>query len=88
MTYATQVQCERRGRIYGSDGEISYGSKHINVYAFADEKVQAHVIATQDPEVEKSHGGGDFGLAQAFVAAVQSAESGEMSVELAQRDGM
>jgi hypothetical protein len=85
MTYATQAQCERRGRIYGSDGEISYDSKQISVYTFADEKVQTHVIPAQDPEVEKSHGGGDFGLAQAFVAAVQSAESGEMSVELAQR---
>jgi predicted dehydrogenase len=85
MAYPTQARCERRGRIYGSHGEISYDSKRINVYTFADEKVQTHVIPAQDPEVEKSHGGGDFGLAQAFVAAVQSAESGEMSVELAQR---
>jgi hypothetical protein len=85
MTYATQAQCERRGRISGSHGEISYDSKQIHVYTFADEKVQTHVIPAQDPEVEKSHGGGDFGLAQAFVAAVQSTDSGEMPVELAQK---
>jgi predicted dehydrogenase len=85
MTYPTQAQCERRGRIYGSHGEISYDSKQINVYSFADEKVQTHIIPKQDPEVEKSHGGGDFGLAQAFVEAVESVDSGEMSVEDAQR---
>jgi predicted dehydrogenase len=85
MTYPTQAQCERRGRIYGSHGEISYDSKQINVYSFADEKVQTHMIPKQDPEVEKSHGGGDLGLAQAFVEAVESADNGEMSVEDAQR---
>jgi predicted dehydrogenase len=85
MTYPTQAQCERRGRIYGSHGEITYDSSQINVYTFAEDKVQTHVIPKQDAEVEKSHGGGDFGLAQAFVEAVQKADSGEMSVEDAQR---
>jgi predicted dehydrogenase len=85
MTYPTQAQCERRGRIYGSHGEISYDSKQINVYTFADDKVQTHVIPKQDPEVEKSHGGGDFGLTQAFVEAVQAADNGDMAVEDAQR---
>lgn len=84
MTYATQAQCERRGKIYGEHGEISYDSKQINVYTFADETVREHVIAKQDPEVEKSHGGGDFGLTRAFVEAVESSDSGEMSVEEAQ----
>jgi predicted dehydrogenase len=83
MTYATQAQCERRGKIYGSHGEISYDSRQINVYTFADETVRAHVIAKQD--ADKSHGGGDFGLAQAFVEAVERADSGEMLVEEAQR---
>ena len=85
MTYATQAQCERRGRIYGSHGEISYDSKQINVYTFADDQTQTHVIPKQDAEVEKSHGGGDFGLAQAFVEAVQKADGRELSVADAQR---
>jgi predicted dehydrogenase len=85
MTYPTQAVCERRGRIYGSHGEISYDSKQINVYTFADDKAHTRVIPKQDSEVEKSHGGGDFGLAQAFVEAVQKADSGELSVEDAQR---
>jgi predicted dehydrogenase len=85
MIYATQAQCERRGKIYGSHGEISYDSRQIDVCTFADETARTHVIAKQDAEVEKSHGGGDFGLAQAFVEAVERADSGEMSVEEAQR---
>ena len=85
MAYPTQAQCERRGRIYGSHGEISYDSKQINVYTFVDDKTQTHVIPKQDPEVEKSHGGGDFGLARAFVEAVQRTDGGELSAEDAQR---
>jgi predicted dehydrogenase len=84
MTYATQAQCQRRGKIYGEHGEINYDSKQINVYTFADEAVREHVIAKQDSEVEKSHGGGDFGLTRAFVEAVESSDSGKMSVEEAQ----
>ena len=85
MTYPTQSQCERRGRIYGDRGEISYDSESIKVYTFADDKVQTHVIPKQDPEADRSHGGGDFGLAQSFVEAVQKADSGEMSVDEAQK---
>ncbi len=85
MTSPTQAQCERRGRIYGSEGEISYDSKQINVYTFADDKVRTHVIPKEDPERKESHGGGDFGLAQAFVSAVVGVDSGQMSVADAQR---
>lgn len=85
MTYPTQAQCERRGRIYGTHGEISYDSKTITVYTFAGEKVVTHTIPKQAPEVEKAHGGGDWGLAKSFVSAVAAAQSGEMKVEDSQR---
>ena len=85
MTYPTQAQCERRGRIYGSSGEISYDSRQIVVHTFADNRSQTHVIPKQDPEVEKAHGGGDFGLTRAFVKAVSKADTGEMSVDAAQQ---
>lgn len=86
MTSPTQAQCERRGRIYGSLGEISYDSHSITVYTFADGKSRVHEIPKQAPEVEKSHGGGDWGLAGAFVQAVQNVEAGTMSVAQAQRE--
>lgn len=85
MTYATQAQCERRGRIYGSRGEITYDSRTITVYTFADQAVNVHHIPKQNPEAEKSHGGGDWGLAGSFVAAVRAVNEEQMSVAQAQR---
>lgn len=85
MTYPTQAQCDRRGRIYGTLGEISYDSHQITVHTFATGETKVHDIPKQAPEVEKSHGGGDWGLAGAFVQAVQNVDDGTMSVAQAQR---
>ena len=82
MPHATQSQCERRGRIYGSLGEITYDSQTISVITFADEKTTTHEVPR--PRYEESHGGGDFGLVGNFVGAVEAVESGEMSVRDAQ----
>ncbi|RMZ82547.1 hypothetical protein DV738_g1682, partial [Chaetothyriales sp. CBS 135597] len=75
-----------RGRswIYGSLGEITYDSSAITVHTFADGLTRTHVIPKQAPEVEKSHGGGDWGLAGAFVNAVIASEAEGMSVKEAQ----
>ncbi|KAL2432184.1 hypothetical protein ABEF95_003939 [Exophiala dermatitidis] len=86
MTYPTQSQCERRGRIYGSLGEITYDSHTITVHTFATGETTVHDVPKQAPEVEKSHGGGDWGLAGSFVRAVQHVDEGTMSVAQAQRD--
>jgi len=85
MTYPTQAQCMRRGRVYGSLGEITYDSKTITVHTFADNQTTVHQIPKQPPEVEKAHGGGDWGLAGAFVHAVDAVEGGSMSVDEAQK---
>ena len=85
MTYPTLAQCDRRGRVYGSLGEIAYDSKTISIHTFLDGKTELHHIPKQAEEVEKSHGGGDWGLAGAFVNAVEAVESGNMGVEEAQR---
>lgn len=85
MTYPTQAQCERRGWIYGTLGEIHYDSHKISVHTFDTGKTVVHDIPKQAPEVEKSHGGGDWGLAGAFVQAVQSVDDGTMDVAEAQR---
>ncbi|KIW80731.1 hypothetical protein Z517_07347 [Fonsecaea pedrosoi CBS 271.37] len=86
MTYPTQAQCERRGWIYGTLGEISYDSHKITVHTFANGKTTVHDIPKQAPEVEKSHGGGDWGLAGAFVQAVQNVNAGTMDIAQAQRE--
>lgn len=85
MTYPTQAQCERRGWIYGTLGEINYDSHKISVHTFATGETVVHEIPKQAPEVEKSHGGGDWGLAGAFVQAAQSVDDGTLSVAQAQR---
>ncbi|KAK5106647.1 hypothetical protein LTS08_000768 [Lithohypha guttulata] len=84
MTYPTQAQCDRRGRIYGSDGEITYDSHTITVYTFHDARKKLHSIPKQAPEVEASHGGGDWGLAGAFVRAVEAVDNGTATVAEAQ----
>ena len=86
MTYPTQAQCERRGRVYGTLGEMAYDSHTITVHTFADSKTIVHDIPKQALEVEKSHGGGDWGLAGAFVEAVDKVEAGVLNVAQAQRE--
>ena len=85
LTYATQAQCDRRGRIYGSKGEIEYDSKKISVYTFADEKVVQHILPKPSSIERKSHGGGDVGLAKSFIDAVRACESGDMTADEAQK---
>ncbi|KIX03449.1 uncharacterized protein Z518_07001 [Rhinocladiella mackenziei CBS 650.93] len=86
MAYATQAQCERRGRIYGTLGEITYDSHTITVHRFATGETTVHDIPKQAPEVEKSHGGGDWGLAGAFVQSVHNVDGGTMDVAQVQRE--
>lgn len=85
MTYPTQAQCDRRGRIYGSEGEITYDSHTIKVYTIKDGMTRIHDVPKQAPEVEASHGGGDWGLAGAFVHAVEAVENRQRTVAEAQR---
>ena len=66
MVAFTESQCERRGRIYGTEGEIEYNSKMIRVYTFAN--AQAQVYYPEQPG--GGHGGGDAGLAKNFMRAV------------------
>lgn len=80
MIAFTEKQCERRGRIYGSKGEIAYDSKDIVVYDFATKKTQTHYPA----QPGGGHGGGDDGLARQFVEAIAAVKGGEMSVAEAQ----
>jgi hypothetical protein len=82
MIAPTEKICERRGRIYGTTGEISYDSDTISVYAFATEKTVTHTVTTAG----KSHGGGGESMVENFCRAVQAVGSGEMLAEDAQRN--
>lgn len=83
MIAQTLAQCERRGRIYGTRGEMSYDSKSITVHDFVTDKTKKY-----NPEVPKNshHGGGDDGLTKCFVKAVAAVINGKMDVEGAQKE--
>ena len=83
MIAQTLAQCERRGRMYGTTGEIFYDSKNITVHDFVTGETTRH-----DPEipVNSHHGGGDDGLTSCFVKAITAVKYGGMSVEDAQKE--
>ena len=80
MVAFTEKQCERRGRIYGTGGEIEYDSKRIAVYSFATQQTKEHF----PHQPRGGHGGGDDGLATQYVKAVQDVKSKRRSASEAQ----
>ncbi|KAL1799902.1 hypothetical protein ACET3X_000244 [Alternaria dauci] len=81
MIAFTEKQCERRGRIYGTKGEIEYDSTNIKVYNFSTGQTKTH-----NPHLAGGgHGGGDEGLARQFLMAVNAVDSGAMPASDAQR---
>lgn len=81
MVAFTEKQCERRGRIYGTRGEIEYDSRTIRVYDFATGATKAF----SPPQAGGGHGGGDAGLAQQYIKAMSAVKNEGVSVEEAQR---
>lgn len=84
MIAPTEKQCERRGRVYGTAGEIEYDSTSISIYDFASAQTKVIHVPKPPPERAESHGGGDYGLAGQFVAAVEAVVHGELDVQTAQ----
>lgn len=74
MIAPTEKQCERRGRVYGTEGELEYDSRTIRIYSFGTQSVST-IETPPSAQEEKSHGGGDFGLTSAFVSAVDAVEN-------------
>ncbi|KAL8777372.1 MAG: hypothetical protein Q9213_007889 [Squamulea squamosa] len=81
MIGQTEKQCERRGRVYGSKGEIEYDGKMIRVYDFASSKAEVHY----PHQAGGGHGGGDEGLTRAFINAMEAVEKDAMPTEEAQK---
>ncbi|KAJ5467640.1 OxidoreductaseN-terminal [Penicillium sp. IBT 31633x] len=84
MIAPTEKQCERRGRVYGTTGEVSYDSSTISIYDFATRETTVFDVPKPPPDHKESHGGGDFGLARQFVSAVEAVGNGKLDVETAQ----
>ncbi|OMP81963.1 putative oxidoreductase YteT [Diplodia seriata] len=81
MVAFTEKICERRGRIYGTKGEIEYDSATIKVHDFAADRTEIF-----HPEQRGGgHGGGDDGLATQFVQAVGAVKDGRMGMDEAQK---
>lgn len=81
MTAFTDRICERRGRIYGTRGEIVYDSRTITVHDFASKTSRLH-----HPHLAGGgHGGGDSGLTQQFVQAIDAVKNHQMGIAEAQR---
>lgn len=82
MIAHTEKQCERRGWIYGTKGEISYDGTTISVYDFTTELFQHY----NPPRRGGGHGGGDDGLAQQFLKAISAVDNHDMTVDEAQTE--
>lgn len=80
MIAQTEKQCERRGRVYGSNGEMEYDGKEIRVYDFATSKAEVHY----PHQPGGGHGGGDDGLTRHFVNAIEAVEQDTMPIQDAQ----
>ncbi|KAF3042446.1 hypothetical protein E8E12_009502 [Didymella heteroderae] len=81
MIAHTEKQCERRGRIYGTKGEIEYDSTTISIHDFATGKTTKQIPHAAGG----GHGGGDAGLVRQFLMAVDAVEQEKMSTHEAQR---
>lgn len=93
MIAQTRAQCERRGWVYGTKGELTYDSNNITVHDFTtelersaedDEKTKTWTASSASakvyvPEVPANshHGGGDDGLTQQFIKAILAVDGPE-----------
>ncbi|KAF2687547.1 NAD(P)-binding protein [Lentithecium fluviatile CBS 122367] len=82
MVAFTEKICERRGRIYGTAGEIEYDSATIKVHDFGTGYTKVH----RPHLAGGGHGGGDEGLARQFLMAVNAVDEMGMGVKEAQRE--
>jgi len=69
---------ERKTRIFGTLGELYGDGRHIEHFDFLTEKTET--IDTRDPQTigTYGHGGGDYRLMQAFVAAVAAGDASKI----------
>ncbi|PWW79710.1 NAD(P)-binding protein [Tuber magnatum] len=83
MVAFSEKICERFTRIYGTRGELEADSCQIKIYDF-----ETGVRKTWVPSIDmlSGHGGGDNGLARAFVDAINKVKNEEWAVDKAQKE--
>jgi hypothetical protein len=81
MVAYTEKICERRGRIYGSKGEVEYDSNTIRVHEFST----GYTVTHEPHQAGGGHGGGDEGLVRQFLMAVNAVDNEAMPSAEAQR---
>lgn len=86
MIAPTEKQCDRRGRVYGTLGELTYDSNTITTHTFTTGETTTTEIPPPPPDEKESHGGGDYGLTRAFVQAVDAVENDGWEVRKAQAE--
>lgn len=87
MIAPTEKQCDRRGRVYGTEGEIEYDSRSIKIFSFATNQfTTVDIPKAKNPKEEQAHGGGDWGLTRMFIGAVDAVENQGWNVSDAQRE--
>jgi len=71
--------CDRKTHVFGTRGELYGDGRNIEHYDFLTDRTA--IIDTQGPDVDAGgygHGGGDYRLMQAFVAAVSSGDANKI----------
>ncbi|PTU21286.1 hypothetical protein P175DRAFT_0516820 [Aspergillus ochraceoroseus IBT 24754] len=84
MIANTEDECIRRGRVYGTSGELTYNSHTITYFCFLTRKKTVIDVPRQSSHEMRSHGGGDYGLIRAFIAAIEAVQNEEMWASEAQ----
>jgi predicted dehydrogenase len=81
MVATTELLCERQTKIFGSRGELSGDMERIRVYDYLTREAKTYHPNT-DPELAApattkmlNHGGADYHLMKAFVAAVAAGDA-------------
>ncbi|RPB01961.1 NAD(P)-binding protein [Choiromyces venosus 120613-1] len=83
MVAFSEKICERFTRIYGTKGELEADSNQIRIYDFETGVKKTWVPST---DLLSGHGGGDSGLAKAFVGAIDKVKNEAWAVDRAQRE--
>ncbi|NQU09831.1 Gfo/Idh/MocA family oxidoreductase [bacterium] len=68
----------RQTRLFGTRGQIETDSRYIHHYDFLTEKTETIDTKAGDQTILGGHGGGDYGLMDAFVSAVAENDPGKI----------